>query len=420
MRTSILPAFLNLALLPLCAMGLFSPNDGVTLLDSKNWRKEVMDTDQIVLVKFFAPWCGHCKALAPEWVKAAQVLKGVAKVAAVDMDQHQALGAPYDVKGFPTLKIFGADKSKPKDYQSGRDAQSIAQAAVQEAASIVQARLGGGSGGGASSASVTLTDENFDKEVMNSDELWLVAFVAPWCGHCKALAPEWTSAANDLDGKFKMGQVDATTEKSLAQKYGVQGFPTIKYFGQDKQAADYQGGRSKSDIVTFAMDKVESSLPPPEVTELVSQQIWDDNCAAKSICLVAFFPGTVDSGVDGRNAYIEILRKMSEKQTLKKFGFLWTAVQKQQGLESAFGIGDYPALVAVNPKKSKYAQMKGSFSSQELSGFVGRLMSAREATAPFELPALSSYEAWDGKDEETAAGEEEFSLDDLMNEELDA
>jgi len=421
MRTATVYSALTIALLPLCALGLFSSSDGVLLLDSKNWKKEVMDTDQIVMVKFYAPWCGHCKALAPEWAKAASVLKGIAKVAAVDMDQHQAVGAPYNVKGFPTIKIFGADKSKPKDYQSNRDAQSIAQAAVQEAASVVQTRLGGGGGAGSSSASVTLTDENFEKEVMNSNEQWLVAFVAPWCGHCKALAPEWHSAANDLEGKMKMGQVDATTEKSLGQKYGIQGFPTIKFFGQDKTSPeDYQGGRSKSDLVTFGMEKVEASLPPPEVKELVSKEVWEDNCASKSICLVAFLPGLVDSGVDGRNNYIKILKNLTEKQTLKKFGFLWTSVLKQQALENAFQIGDYPALVAVNPKKNKYAQMRGSFSVEELSGFVGRLMSAREATSGFELPSLDSYEPWDGKAEEAAAEDEEFSLDDLMNEKLEA
>lgn len=60
--------------------------------------------------------CGHCKSLAPEWKKAAKALKGVVSVGAVDMDVHGSVGGPYNVRGFPTLKIFGANKKSPQDY----------------------------------------------------------------------------------------------------------------------------------------------------------------------------------------------------------------------------------------------------------------------------------------------------------------
>ena len=60
--------------------------------------------------------CGHCRNLAPAWKQAATALKGVVKVGAVDMDQHQSVGGPYNVRGFPTIKIFGANKQVPSDY----------------------------------------------------------------------------------------------------------------------------------------------------------------------------------------------------------------------------------------------------------------------------------------------------------------
>lgn len=80
------------------------------------------------------------------------------------------------------------------------------------------------------SAVIELTDANFDEKVLNSQDMWLVEFYAPWCGHCKNLKPHWEKAAKELKGKVKLGALDATVHTAKAGRYGVRGFPTIKLF----------------------------------------------------------------------------------------------------------------------------------------------------------------------------------------------
>ena len=96
----------------------------------------------------FAPWCGHCQRLEPEYEKAAKRLSGLAKLVAVDCDNqvNQQICGKYGVKGFPTLKIFGAGKKgMPMDYNYERSSDAIYKTVLSKLPSIYIKDIGGNS-----------------------------------------------------------------------------------------------------------------------------------------------------------------------------------------------------------------------------------------------------------------------------------
>jgi len=134
-----------------------------------------------------------------------------------------------------------------------------------------------------------LTSANFD-EVISQNSLILVEFFAPWCGHCKKLAPEYEIAATELkkDG-ISIAKVDADTEENrpLAARFEIRGFPTLKVF-RNGVPTDYQGERTSRGIVSYMKRQAR-----PAVTEFSSYD--DAKTFADSENVVVLFFGNADS-----------------------------------------------------------------------------------------------------------------------------
>ncbi|UJR10281.1 hypothetical protein I4U23_014488 [Adineta vaga] len=108
-----------------------------------------------------------------------------------------------------------------------------------------------------SSDVLVLTDNNFEAKVKEYDIL-LAEFYAPWCGHCKRLAPEYEKAATALgknDPPVPLAKVDCTVETKTCTKYGVSGYPTLKIFKNGEVAEDYNGPREADGIVSTMRSK---------------------------------------------------------------------------------------------------------------------------------------------------------------------
>ncbi|KAL9602162.1 MAG: hypothetical protein Q9219_002026 [cf. Caloplaca sp. 3 TL-2023] len=119
------------------ADGLYSKKSAVLQVDGRSYDKLVAKSNQVSIVEFYAPWCGHCQNLKPAYEKAAKGLDGLAQVAAINCDDegNKAFCGSMGVQGFPTLKIVKPSKrpGKPivEDYQGGRTAKDIVDAVKQ-------------------------------------------------------------------------------------------------------------------------------------------------------------------------------------------------------------------------------------------------------------------------------------------------
>ena len=102
---------------------------------------------------------------------------------------------------------------------------------------------------------VTLTEENFANEVLQSSKPVLVDFWAEWCAPCKMIAPLLDELAAEYDGKVKIGKINAGEQQQLASQYGVNSVPTLMFFNNGQVVNQFVGARPKRDFKT-ALDSV--------------------------------------------------------------------------------------------------------------------------------------------------------------------
>ncbi|XP_042429819.1 protein disulfide isomerase-like 2-2 [Zingiber officinale] len=235
----------------------YSFADGdVVVLTEANFEKEV-GQDRAALVEFYAPWCGHCKKLAPEYEKLGSSFKKAKSVliGKVDCDEHKSICSKYGVSGYPTIQWFPKGSLEPKKYEGPRTAEALTEFVNTEGGTNVKLAT-------IPSNVVVLTPETFDQIVLDVNKDVLVEFYAPWCGHCKHLAPIYEKLANayKLEDDVVIANLDADKYKDLAEKYGVSGYPTLKFFPKENKAGeDYEAERELDDFVKFINEKCGTS-----------------------------------------------------------------------------------------------------------------------------------------------------------------
>ena len=192
-----------------------------------------------IALRFYAPWCGHCKNLKPAYEKAATSLDGLAQVAAIDCDDagNKALCGSMGVKGFPTLKIVKPSSTKPggkpivEEYQGARTATGIVEAVKQAIPNNVK----------------RITDTTLDAWLAQSNQT-AKALLFSDKGTTSALIKV---LALDLLGKMQFGQI-RDKDTAAVKTFGITSFPTLIVLpGGEASALMYEGNMAKDPMIDF-------------------------------------------------------------------------------------------------------------------------------------------------------------------------
>uniref|UniRef100_A0A672Z3X1 DnaJ homolog subfamily C member 10 n=1 Tax=Sphaeramia orbicularis TaxID=375764 RepID=A0A672Z3X1_9TELE len=171
----------------------------VVVLDPSSFTDRVKGRSEgeVWAVDFYAPWCGPCQALMPEWRRMARVK--------TDNRKHAFIYRSFCSSCVCVFRTYNG---------WNRDAHSLK--------TWVLSAL--------PRASVDLTPDSFRSLVLFGKDHWVLDFYAPWCGPCQHFAPEFEVLARTLKGEVRAGKVDCQAHYQTCQSAGITAYPTIRFY----------------------------------------------------------------------------------------------------------------------------------------------------------------------------------------------
>ncbi|TPX35485.1 hypothetical protein SmJEL517_g02094 [Synchytrium microbalum] len=283
----------------------------IAFLDAGNFTE--VTSNGLYLLFMGAKWCRHCQVLTPKWLvlqqKAADLEEDdihVRKLECTSRENEDFCANKMKIQAYPTIRLFfkGSavqDYSGPpetdalyaflmekanqfipnqkrqqpviaveedKGQNAVKDVKVVSEvdntnlgveSAIIQIQNVLDLHRSSSSPDANPNGEIAhMTSATFN-EIVKSGPAF-VMFHAPWCGHCKKLAPVWEAFADSMKNKLNVAKVDCTVESVLCKKQGVMGYPTLKYFGGG-EVLEYSGGRTLSAL----QDYVENSMTATSV-----------------------------------------------------------------------------------------------------------------------------------------------------------
>ncbi|XP_077435845.1 dnaJ homolog subfamily C member 10 [Vanacampus margaritifer] len=226
-------------------------NPSVVVLDPSSFADKMtgLGEGEIWAIDFYAPWCGPCQAMLPEWRRMARMLSGQILVASVDCQRFKSFCQSQKVHSYPEIRLYsGGSRTayRHTTYNSWqRDAHSLRMWALSALPR----------------ASLDLTANSFRSLVLEADEPWVLDFYAPWCGPCRHFSPEFEIVARVLKGEVRAGKVDCEAHHQICQSAGISAYPTVRFYPyQDGNRRPHGGENINSRDANVIADVIRQRL----------------------------------------------------------------------------------------------------------------------------------------------------------------
>jgi len=318
-------------------------DDDVIVLTESNFD-EVVNAADLILVEFYAPWCGHCKKLEPEYAQAATILKKndpPILLAKVDATVHSNLASRFDVRGYPTMKIFRHGSESP--YNGPRETNGIV--------SYMKKQVG-------PSAKPITSKAELDQFI--SDDVSVVGyFTVP----NSDLGNTFRSAADALREQFRFGIV---TDKQLLEESGFQQAVVLhKTFDEKKNV--YTGSNNKEELINWVYSK---SVP---VAGEITKDNQDRYLKKNLPILKVYFDVDYKSNLKRTNYYLNRLKKVAEDKNFQN-KLLFAIANKATFRDELDRVGltseEFGIVIDDKPNNLRYKYTGSEFNVQNLQSFV--------------------------------------------------
>ena len=266
-----------------------SESQALVVLDGSSWAA-VLQNPGYTFVKFYAPWCGHCREMQHDWEDVAEHFKenplpGVSlTVAEVDctagMDGSMSICMQESIHGYPTVRLY-KDGDLVEEYQFARTfdrMKTFIEEKLFDLATVEPNSIG----------VYDLNDLSFQKFIDSQGSgATLVFYHVTWCGHCKALRPVWDELAIDFlmeeSEDLKFAEVNCMEALDVCTEEGVEGFPQVYMYKDGVMEDIFQGERTVEELTNFVWETVDPSRVKDDDldTMLLMQNLMGGNQAGQ-------------------------------------------------------------------------------------------------------------------------------------------
>ena len=316
------------------------------------------------IIEYYAPWCGHCVKLKPEYKKAAEGMHGIVKFGAIncDLNENKSLCAAENIPGYPTIKIHAIDatgsRQSSKVYEGARTAKSI----TDEAASQVP-----------KSALKVLNAKNYSAFLDRQQQPKLILF-------SERTIPTLFSylLSAQFNSKVEVAFAPKTVEE-LVEKFSITQFPTVVTISTDGTVEKVE---EKEKINVHHLRKMLTALSKVRrpIVELSTQASLESECLStrNQICAIAF--------LTKEEEFPESLQEFEQNHSIlsnvnndfEDIRFFWVNPLKHKGLLETLKVPDiFPGLVIVKPSRNIYRALNTPYDSQSIAKFLRSVLDGK-------------------------------------------